>query len=231
MSSNVAALPIQIFVEPSKAFASIRERSHTWLPLLAVMIGTALMFYWYFQTVDSAWLMNHTLASQPDLTEAQREAAQSMMSPSTMGWMSIGGVLVGTPLVYAVYALYYLLAGKFLGSDISFGKWFALTAWISLPRLLVLPLMAMQIMTSGGQVPMEDLTMTSLNFLVFHLPMSHPWAGLLSNIDLTLVWTVVLSVIGLRVWTNRSLATCITVTLLPLVVIYGLWAAKIAFTA
>ncbi|MGZ8291187.1 MAG: YIP1 family protein, partial [Telluria sp.] len=212
-------------------FASIRERSHTWLPLLAVMIGTALMFYWYFQTVDSAWLMNHTLASQPDLTEAQREAAQSMMSPSTMGWMSIGGVLVGTPLVYAVYALYYLLAGKFLGSDISFGKWFALTAWISLPRLLVLPLMAMQIMTSGGQVPMEDLTMTSLNFLVFHLPMSHPWAGLLSNIDLTLVWTVVLSVIGLRVWTNRSLATCITVTLLPLVVIYGLWAAKIAFTA
>lgn len=228
MSNNVAAIPLQIFIEPSKAFAAIRERSHTWLPLLAVTLGCAAMIWWYFQTVDFAWLMNHTLSAQPDLTDEQRQAAQGMMSQSTMGWMAIAGTLIGTPLIYAVYALYYLLAGKFLGSDISFGKWFALTAWISLPRLLVFPLMAMQIMTSGGQVAMEDLTMTSLNFLVFQLPQSHPWAGFLSNIDLPMLWTVVLSVIGLRVWTNRSLATCITVTLLPLVIIFGIWAAKIA---
>ncbi|RJG19098.1 YIP1 family protein [Massilia cavernae] len=231
MSNNVAAIPLQILVEPSKAFAAIRERSHTWLPLLTVMFGSALMIWWYFQTVDFAWLMNHTMASQPDMTDEQRQAAQGIMSQTTMGWMSVAGALIVTPVIYAIFALYYLLAGKFLGSDISFGKWFALTAWASLPRLLVLPLMAMQIMTSGGQVPMEDLSMTSLNFLLFQLPQSHPWAGFLTNIDLAMLWSVVLSVIGLRVWTARSLATCVTISLLPLVLVFGLWAGKIVMFA
>ncbi|HEY0589713.1 MAG TPA: YIP1 family protein [Pseudoduganella sp.] len=231
MSNNVAAIPFQMFYEPGKAFTALREKSHAWLPLLALMIGSAAMMYWYFQTVDFPWMMEQTAAANPDLTDEQREAMKSMMSPATMTWTTLGGILIGTPLIYAVYALYFLLAGKFLGSEISYGKWFALTVWTSLPRLLVLPLMALQIMTSGGRVAMEDLSMVSLNFLLFQLPAGHPWAGLLSNIDLPLLWSAALTVVGLRVWTGRSLATCITIAVLPLALIFGVWAAKIALFA
>ena len=94
-----------------------------------------------------------------------------------------------------------------------------------------MPLMALQIMTSGGRVAMEDLSMVSLNFLLLHLPVGHPWAGFFNSLDVPLLWSIVLTVIGLRVWTGRSLATCITVSVLPLVVIFGLWAAKIALFA
>lgn len=230
MSDNAAAISLQMFYEPSKAFANLRQNSRAWLPLLLIIVSTALMFWWYYATVDHNWLVDNTLAANPDMNDAQREATRKMMSSDTMSWFAIGGVVVATPVIYALYALYYLLAGKFMGSDIGYGKWFALTAWTSLPRLLVLPLMAMQIMTSGGQVAMEDLSMTSLNFLLFQLPSSHPWAGLANNIDLTMVWSVALAVIGLRVWTGRSIATCVTVSLLPLVLIYGGWAAKIALS-
>jgi hypothetical protein len=191
------------------------------------MIGSAAMMYWYFQTVDFPWMVEQAIAAKPGISDGEREAMQKVMSPTMMSWSAIGGVLIGTPIAYALYALYYLLAGKFMGSDISYGKWFALTAWTSLPRLLVLPLMALQIMTSGGRVAMEDLSMVSLNFLLLQLPVGHPWAGFFGTIDLPLLWSAVLTVIGLRVWTGRSLATCITVSVLPLLVIFGLWAGKI----
>lgn len=228
MSNNAAAISFQMFYEPGKAFAALREKSHAWLPLLAIMIGTAGMMYWYFQTVDFPWMVDQAAAARPDMTAEEREAMHQVMSPTMMTWSALGGVLLGTPIAYALYALYYLLAGKFLGSDISYGKWFALTAWTSLPRLLVMPLMALQIMTSNGRVAMEDLSMVSLNFLLFQLPVGHPWGGFLNTLDLPLLWSAALTVIGLRVWTGRSLGTCITVSVLPLLVIFGAWAAKIA---
>lgn len=231
MSTNAAAISLQMFYEPGKAFAALRDKSRGWLPLLAIMGGSAAIMYWYFQTVDFSWMIDQTAANTPDLTAEQREAMQKVMSPTVMTWSALGGILIGTPVVYALYALYYLLAGKFIGSDISYGKWFALTAWTSLPRLLVLPLMALQIMTSGGRVAMEDLSMVSLNYLLLQLPATHPWAGLFNSLDIPLLWSVVLTVIGLRVWTGRSLATCITISVLPVVVIFGLWAAKIALFA
>ena len=34
---------IQVFIEPSKAFAAIKERSMIWLPLLLVILGITSM--------------------------------------------------------------------------------------------------------------------------------------------------------------------------------------------
>jgi hypothetical protein len=126
-------------------------------------------------------------------------------------------------------ALYYLLASKVMGTGIGFGKWFGFAVWTSIPRLLALPLSALQIMTSGGRLSLEDTNMVSLNYLLLHLPASSPWFGLATNLDLTSVWSIALAVIGLKAWTGRSTGTCVTVAVLPYVLVYGIWAAKIAF--
>ena len=126
-------------------------------------------------------------------------------------------------------ALYYLLAGKVMGTGIGYGKWFGFAVWTSIPRLLTVPLSVLQILTSGGRLAPEDMNMVSLNYLLLHLPMSNPWFGLATNLDLTSLWAVALAVIGLKAWTGRPTGTCVTVAVLPYAVIYGLWAAKIAF--
>jgi hypothetical protein len=58
--------------------------------------------------------------------------------------------------------------------------------WTSVPRLLTVPLTALQIVTSHGQLAPEDLNMTSLNYLLFHLPQTNHWAGLVGSLDLTM---------------------------------------------
>lgn len=228
MSASAPAIMAEMFYDSRQSFARLADKSPVLLPLLAVTLGTALMYYWYFATVDFDWLVNHTLAASPDLTAQQREATREMLTLPMLMWSTVGMTLVLTPLLFALFAGYYLLAAKFLGSELGYGKWFALCVWTAVPRLLVLPLMALQILTSDGQIALEDLSMVSLNTLLLQLPNSNPWAALAAGIDLTIVWSCVLAVSGLRAWTGRSLGTCVFVVLFPLVLVYGLWAAKIA---
>lgn len=228
MSANSTTIMAEMFYDSRQGFSRLDGRPALWLPLLAVTLGTALMYYWYFATVDFDWLISHTLAASPDLTDSQRDTARGMMTLSMMSWTTVGMTILLTPLTFAMFAVYYLMAGRFLGCEIGYARWFAFCVWTSVPRLLVLPLMALQIVTSHGQVALEDLSMVSLNALLLHLPNSSPWAGLASGIDLTIGWSCVLAVSGLRVWTRRSYAACTFIVLLPLVTLYGLWALKIA---
>ena len=227
MSTTSLSVLSGMFYDPTTAFARLKTRSSSWLPLIAITLGTLLVYWWYYQTVDFSWLMDRTLAAKPDLTPEQRESTRSLMSPNVITRVSLVATLIITPLSFAVFAIYYSIVGKVTDTGLRYRDWFAFCVWTAVPRLLLLPLMAFQILTSDGRVALEDLSMVSFNTLFLHLPSSNPWAGLASGIDLSVVWSCVLAILGLRVWTGRSMGTCIVLCLLPLVLIYGVWAAGI----
>jgi hypothetical protein len=218
-----------VILEPTPTFARLKDKTRAWLPLLILIVLTAGIMVWWISTLDFPWLVEHTVAAQPKATPEMRAAMEKFMTPTSMLWSSVIGAVLGTLVAMALSALYYLVAGKIMGVPIGFGKWFGFSVWTSVPRLLTVPLSALQIMTSNGRLAPEDLNMASLNYLVFHLPVTHPWASLVGSMDLTMFWSIVLAVIGLKAWTGRSTGTCVTVALLPYVIIYGLWAAKVAF--
>jgi hypothetical protein len=218
-----------VILDPKPTFARLKVRGGAWLPLLVLILLSLAIMYWWVTTVDFGWLREHMLSAQGNAKPEQRAAMERFLTPTSMLWSSSIGAVVGTLLALAVSALYYLVAGKVIGVPFSYGKWFGFSVWTSVPRLLTLPLSALQIVTSHGRLAPEDLNMVSLNYLVFHLPLSNPWASLLGSLDLSTVWSLVLAVIGLKAWTGRSTTTCVTVALLPYLIVYGLWAAKIAF--
>jgi hypothetical protein len=218
-----------VFLEPSPTFARLKGKTNAWLPLLISVLLSLAVMYWWVATLDFDWLREHMLSAKPDAKPEVRAAMAHAMTPKFMMWSTGISVVSGNLLIFAVTAVYYLLAGKVIGSAIGYGKWFGFAVWTSVPRLLVVPLSMLQIVTSHGQLAPEDLNMVSLNYLLFHLPLSHPWASLAGSIDLTTFWSMALATIGLKAWTGRPAGTCLAVVLLPYLVIYGLWAAKIAF--
>lgn len=227
-ASALSVLP-QMFYEPKAAFESLKEKPNAWLILALMLVSTLAMFFWFYSVADFAFLVEHALSAQPDMKPDQREVMEKLFTKNTMMYMTLGLVAIGTPIILAVYALYLLIASKIMGSAIGYGKWFYFSIWISVPSLIGLPLMAMQIMTGNGTVPFEDLNMLSLNYLVFHFPVSHPWARMLGGVSLTTFWTMFLSFVGLRVWTGRSATACAIASVLPYAVIYGIWIAKLVF--
>jgi hypothetical protein len=218
-----------VMLEPTPTFARLKGKSSAWLPLLILTVLSVAIMYWWVSTLDWGWFVDHMVAAKPDASPETRAAMKKFMTQSSMLWTSSIGAVVGTLAALVLSALYYLVASKIIDVQIGFGKWFGFAVWTSVPRLLTLPLSALQIVTSHGRLAPEDMNMASLNYLVFHLPVSHPWAGLVGSIDLSMFWSIVLAVIGLKTWTGRSTTTCVTVALLPYAIIYGLWAAKIAF--
>lgn len=216
----------QVFYEPSAAFAALKERPRAWVPLLVLFLASIGILVWHFQTVDMAWMTSNALP--PEMSPEQREAAAKMMlSRGPMMGMGIAGIVIGSLLIYSVYGFYYWLAGKLAGMDIGFKSGFALAAWSALPSLIGVPLMALQIATSKGQLALENADMLSLNFLLVHAAPHTPWVGIASAIKLTDIWVIALSAIGLRTWTGKSTTACAVIAALPYAVIYGCWAAVI----
>jgi hypothetical protein len=218
-----------VILAPSPTFARLKDKPRPFIPLLVIILVTLAISCWYVSTLDFAWFREHMMAAQGTVKPEARAAMEQMFTPKTMMWMSGAGAVLGMPFICAVSALYYLLAGKAIGSGIGYGKWFGFSVWTSIPRLLSVPLSVLQILTSGGRLAPEDMNMVSLNYLLLHLPASNHWFGLATNLDLTSVWCIALAVIGLKAWTGRSTGTCVTVAVLPYILVYGIWAAKIAF--
>ncbi|MCE3262939.1 MAG: hypothetical protein K0R43_2018 [Pseudoduganella sp.] len=215
----------QVFYEPSAAFAALKERPRAWLPLILLYVASLGLMIWYFQTVDMEWMVSNSFP--PDMAAEQREAAAKTMSRGVMMGMGIAGVLVGTLVVFCLYGFYFWLAGKLASMDLSFKSGFALAAWASLPGLIGVPLMALQIVTSNGQLAFENADMLSLNYLLVHAAPHTPWAGIASALKLTDLWFIALCAIGLRTWTGKSGGTCAVIAALPYLVIYGAWASYI----
>lgn len=217
-----------VILEPSPTMARLKDRPSPWIPLLTAILLSLALTWWWISTEDFAWLRDHLLAAQPDAKPEARAAMARFLTPTSMLWSAGAASVIGTMVLTAIMAAYYLLAGRLMGSAIGYGKWFGFSAWVSVPRMLVMPLMALQIVTSHGQLAPENLNMVSLNYLLLHLPLSHPWQGLASNLDLATLWSGVLAAIGLKAWTGRGMGTCALVAALPYATVYGLWAAKIA---
>ena len=217
----------QVFYEPTAAFAALKERPRAWLPLLLLYLAGIGMMVWYFQTVDWEWMKAASLP--PDMPAEQREAASQAMSRGMMMGFGVAGMVIGTLVIFSLYGFYYWLAGKLASMELGFKSGFALVAWASLPSLIGVPLMALQIVTSKGQLALESADMLSLNFLLVHAAPHTPWAGIASALKLTDIWVVLLAAIGLRTWTGKSTTTCAIIAALPYVVIYGCWTAWILF--
>lgn len=217
----------QMFYEPYRAFEALKNNGRAWLPLLLLILLTTAVMFWYMHTVDFAWLIHRMANADPSMDSAERAEMLKVISPTFLTASTLGSAIIGIPVEYALYALYYLIVSKLMGSHIQYSKWFVFAAWISVPGLLALPLMALQISTGNGQIALEDLNIMSFNFLIFHLPPGNAWASPASSVSLTTIWTAVLAVIGLRSWTHASLAQCTFAALLPLAAVYGIWAVKI----
>ena len=76
----------------------------------------------------------------------------------------------------------------------------------------------------GGSNRTVTLQPLSLNELVFHRATGTPGYSLLSALGLVQVAALWLTYVGVRVWSGRSTLFCLIFTLLPTVLIYGVWA-------
>lgn len=224
------SLLVDVFLEPAKAFTALRERPSFLLPLALLAVGSSLFATLYFLRVDPAWFAGYQeaqlLASGREMSEQELEAARRMI-PGTgvLAAISAIGGLVGVAFVSVLMALYYLLAGKVLGREVSFRHGLALTSWAGMPGVLAIVASLVALFTTASsQVPIESLQVLNLDPLLLQLDPSHPASRLAKSFNLTAIWSVALAAIGWRTWSRGGWGEALAVALLPLALIYGVMA-------
>lgn len=225
---NNLATAVALATAPSTAFEELRERPRSWFPLLVVVLSTVAMVYWYYSVVDIEWLKDVMFSNHPDmqkLPDAERAKAMGMYGRKTLLLGSVVGVVVALPVVFALQSLYLVLAAKVTGLRQGFKHWFALSCWTALPVLLSTVVSAiLLLMSDSPQVSPAIMQPFSLNELVLHRPIGSPGHTLFESLNVPSVLSWILMIIGVRTWSQRSWAFSTIYILLPVLVIYGIWA-------
>jgi hypothetical protein len=218
----------QLIVNPTAAFQSLKSKPHFWFPLLTISIISAAIFAWFYAVVDFDWLREQIVSSNPQfekMSEAQRAKATAMIPKAVMMWSSIIGALVVLPVMRFLEAVYYLLIGKMTRVEVSLKQWFSLACWSGFPAIIALVLMGVALMMrSNAQMTPDAMSMLSLNELFFHVPMGHKWHSLLTSITILNPYIWWLTVVGVKVFSARSMTYAAVVVLVPLAAIYAGWA-------
>ncbi len=218
----------QLILNPTTAFQSLKEKPSFWFPLIVISVLTAATFVWFYSIVDFAWLRDQILSSGSQyekMTAAQREQASGMVSKNVMMWSTVIGAVVALPIFRLLEALYYLLVGKLTRLEVTFKQWFALACWSGFPAILAVALMWVVILLrTNGQITPDALSILSLNELIFHVPLGHKWHSLLSSVTILNPYVWWLTIVGVKVFTQRSTTYSAVMVIMPLVLIYAGWA-------
>jgi hypothetical protein len=226
MNSTALACLGNIFVDPKKALQDILPHGRwAWYPLIIAIVISIAFTVWYFSTVDMGWLTNQTLASMSGKYSGdQLDAVRQGFTRGrflTIGIIASSLVLV---VILLVQALYLFFVAKIAGYEPqSYGKWLSFSIWTSFPNVLATVAAAVAYLFASAQTSYYAVDVTSLNTLLFHLPLSHPMAGVAASVHLTTFWTLALMIVGLALWAKKSLGKSALIVLAPWVVIYALW--------
>ncbi len=223
---------VDIVASPGKALDEIRHHtSWLWWPLLVSILLAAGMFIYYYNWVDFTWFVEETIRQIPAENRAESaEATRQYMQPGIVMWFSVLMVVVMSFVIYTIQATYLHLANKLVtGADIGFGGWFSLTAWANFVNVFgTLAAFATILMADSNQLSSQALAALSLNSLLVHASFDSPWFTWANSLNLIHFWTIALICIGIARWTGVSMVKSAVIAALPWVLIFGIWALKIA---
>lgn len=216
---------IDIYLDPAKAFAAEKEKPSFLVPMAVFVLLSAAMILAYFLRVDAAWFQDFQLTmSGQEMTAAEiAQAKQFMPSARTQGYIGAASTVVFVPILFAIFGLYYFLAGKIAGAGLSFKHGLSLASWAAMPSALGLVVGTVGALTMAAQTPQHSLMLTHVDPLLVQLPFDHALSSLAKGFDLLALWSIALGAIGWRAFTRSGWGSAVFIAALPSLLIYGVW--------
>ncbi|HEU4620161.1 MAG TPA: YIP1 family protein [Gammaproteobacteria bacterium] len=215
-----------IYLAPAAAFAALKERPTSLLPVLALIVASCAVTLWYYSGVDISWLLERSLDPAQMTPQVQKALASSATRYAAMGSSSVAAALI-LLVVFLVNAGYLSFVSLLTNDGMRFRQWFSLVAWSSLPGLLSQLAALVNLAVSDiSHLPQERLNPLSFASLL-DLDLAGAGRGtmILASMDPLALWTLALMTVGYRLWTGKGFAASALIVAAPLLVVVALVAA------
>lgn len=240
-SASTAALPpeqpplsqaervVDTFVAPSKTFTDLR-RSASWLvPLLLIFIATDALVFVADKKLGFEKIAENNLALSPKQAARLDQLPPEDRARQMQSVVSVTRVVsYGSPIIVFVFLLIFagvlLLTFNFgLGAELTFNQCMAVCCYASLPVIVkdLVAILAL-VVGSGESFTFQNPVASNLSAVVD--PSSHFLYAVAMNIDVFMIWTLVLSGIAFSCLTKLTRGTCMAV-------VFGWWAAWVLGTS
>ena len=211
-----------IFFEPGRTFEALRARPRFLVAGLICMMAFMAFYLTYLQRVGYENQVNaevEVAAQKNDMTPEQKAAARDIQLKPLVKAIRYLSPPVGFVIIFAFGALIYFLGAMMMGKRISYKQALSVSAYASLPPLLLV--MLLNIVLLFIRPPTEDAELArGLNGLVhanlgmISDPVAHPAVTTaLASVDLFALYGLVLAALGLRKVARLSAGAAWTVVL------------------
>jgi hypothetical protein len=203
-----------VFFSPGETLRSIADRPDITVPLIVTIVISFACTMLIMPHIDFAADIRASMEARGNVTGAQAE--QAMRIGMAVGKALLYATPFLIPLFWALYAGVVLLLFRLFGAEGTYQRAYSIKVYVSLP-LIIRGILAAIIVMSRGKISVSELATvvrSNLGFLA-NMKANPVLFTLLSNADIFVLWSLVLSVIGYaymaKVSRGRSAAVIVTI--------------------
>jgi hypothetical protein len=212
---GIATLFGSAILEPGRLAQYIRrEGVSMFTPVVLLALATAAVLAWYYTKLDYAWFGEYLRSTSPIVAKYAGKGSLHLSQAALIG-PAVTTAAIGVFAVWLVTAAYLWLVGKVLRDDTTFRQWLTLSAWSSVPALVVLPLALVTIATHGdGRIAPDHLDPTTLA-AIFDIAPAAAFHAAAAKVGLAGVWSALVLAIGVHRWTHLGYPRAIAIVAAP----------------
>lgn len=229
-SRSAAHAMVDTFLAPTAAFTALRNRpAWAWIALGLIAVVSAISILLFMGGMSPEWIVEQQLLSDTSLSVNERADARGTLLEIAPYTAMIGAVfsVIVLPIIAALLGLAYFLAERVLARQRNgYGQWFSAAAFSMLPLALgSLGLIALRLLNSEPNLPLEMAQFSSLNNLWLGLAPGEPGYALAGSANVLYLWCAFLAAIAARVWSELDWSRALLLGALPYILVFGAWFA------
>jgi hypothetical protein len=192
---------IGVVVAPSKTFASIREKPTWAVPMVLLILISAVFAGVLFQKADMEQIIAEQMAAQGRNAPQQMTPEQQRMAERIGVGCGAAAVILMPPIILLIVAGIYMVFNLF-GGELRYPVSLSVLGYSAVPSMITL-LLSIPVILARASLTTEEVQSGRVlkSNLAFLAPegASPVVSTLLSNLDLFALWGLVLSIIGYHV--------------------------------
>jgi Yip1 domain len=213
---------VDTYIAPSKTFTDIRRSANWLMPVLLLIIATEALVFVADRKVGFAKMAENGLALQPkaaarlDQLPPDKRAEQMQVVVKITAYSSYLSFAIVIVFLLIVSVVLLMTFSFGMGAELTFNQCTAVVMYASLPLIVknLLAILALAIGSGEGFLLQNPLASNPSGLVD---PSSHFLYSLATQVDLFMIWTLVLAGIGFACVTRKKQGTCLGV-------VFGWWA-------
>jgi hypothetical protein len=220
---------VDTFIAPKKTFLDIRRSAQWWLPFLLMTIVACGLVYVAEQKIGAQKLAENDMQARPKAQEQYEKATPE----ARQAQVKITGIAYYIAIPVITLIIWLVMAGLQFGTfkfganaDISYSKSLAVVVYAGLPMVLRHLLATVSVLAGASADGFTLNNPVASNPGYFMNPADSPfWYFIASQMDIFLLWTLVLTAIGFATTGKVKMGTSFAIVIGWWVVITGIFAA------